>query len=118
MNESTRLIIILILILVIVIVLAFVLSIYFTKKALRDVIRSFREKNALNPETAKFAQELGIHPPRFIQFKALRDYKPSALLLLQQQNIVHQLDDGRLYLAESNLLGSELEKRIYDNYSR
>ena len=68
------------------------------------VIKIFRKHGALTPDKAKFVDELGLKPPSFIdRMMKLRDYKPKALQLLMQINVVQMTDDGRIYLVEQEL---------------
>ncbi len=89
---------------------AFVASNFLMKRAIRDVLKMFRAGQAFTPETAKFQDELGFKRRSFIQFKALRDYKPTALQILIRNNIVQVTEEGKVYLSEEALLATNLEK--------
>jgi hypothetical protein len=82
------------------------------KRALKSVIKSFRDFQALTPETAKMAFDLGFKRRGLLQIRGFRDYKPAALQFLQKQDIVLVTEDGRLYLSEQTLLTSGIESRL------
>lgn len=75
-----------------------------TRRAMGQVIRRFYEHGAINPQNAKTLDALGLRPPSFVEkISRPRDYKPSALKVLQQIGAIQITDEGRLYLAEENL---------------
>jgi hypothetical protein len=110
-NESTRVILILILAFLILIAVAFLMSNYLVRKAIREIIKAFRDNQALTPESAKTMDDLGFKRRSFLQIRALRDYKPSALQLLMRNNIILATEDGRFFLSEEQLSQTTLEKR-------
>jgi hypothetical protein len=110
-DQQTSAVILLILIMLLLIFVAFVASNMLMKRAIRDVLKMFRKGEAFSPETAKFQDEIGFKKRSFIQFKALRDYKPTALQLLISNNIVGVTEEGKVYLIEETLATSNLEKR-------
>jgi len=89
---------------------------WLVKRAAHQVIRIFRKHNAISAKNAKTLDELGLRPRGFLDrmFRG-RDYKPYALNALINAKIVHQTEDGRLYLSEDNLSTSNLSK--YTRYS-
>ncbi len=75
-----------------------------TRRAMHEVIRRFYEQQALAPEKARTLAELGLTPPSFVEKLAKpRDYKPTALKLLQQMDAVQMTQEGKLFLVEENL---------------
>ena len=93
-------------------VLAFVvIPRFLIRRAMRQVIRIFREHNATTNKSAKTADELGIKPKSLMEgmFRG-RDYKPSALNLLTNAGIIQDTEDGKLYLSEETLFTSGLER--------
>lgn len=112
MNESTSAIIILILIMLLLLAGAYFGTGFLVRRALRTVIKTFRDKMALTPDTAMTIEELGLQARSFFQFRGLRDYKPSALQFLIKQNIVQSTEEGKLFLSEQALLQSDIEQRI------
>ncbi len=75
-----------------------------TRRAMHQVIGRFYQQEALAPEKAKTLEELGLTPPSFVEKLAKpRDYKPTALRLLQQMEAVQMTQDGRLFLVEERL---------------
>jgi hypothetical protein len=111
-NDSTRAIIILVLVIILLLAVAFLGSNYMMRRAFKSVIKMFRYNNALTPATAKTADELGFKRKAFLQLKAFRDYKPTALQYLMRQEIIKVTDDGRLYLSEETLSQSPIERRL------
>lgn len=104
-----------ILLLIVIAVGAFVLVVYIqsflVKKAMRNVVARFRAKGATSPKTATSLYELGLEPPDFMHRTGrVRDYKPHALRLLVQQNVIRGTEDGRVYLSEDELRESTLKK--------
>ncbi|HEY78556.1 MAG TPA: hypothetical protein G4O09_05520 [Dehalococcoidia bacterium] len=81
------------------------------KRAVRQVIRIFRESNAVGIGSAKSLDELGLRPKGMLEgmFRG-RDYKQYALASLMRAEIVIMTKDGDYYLAEDKLLQSGLEK--------
>lgn len=87
------------------------LSRFLIKKAMRDVVSVFRKRGALTPKSAVTAQELGLVKGRFTdRMFRVRDYKPDALRLLAQANVVKMTEDGRLYLSEAELKDSAVKR--------
>ena len=86
------------------------MSRYFVKKAVRDVVLTFRERGALDAKRARTPQELGlVRPGVFDRMLKARDYKPDALRLLGRANIVQVTEDGRLFLSEKELENSNVK---------
>jgi len=111
-SESTRILILFILVIILLMVVAFWGQSLMMKRALKAVIKTFRDNQALTPETAKTTQELGIKGRSLLQLKAFRDYKPTALRFLQGQNILQITEEGKIYLSEETLYQSGIESRI------
>ena len=100
---------ILILAIIALFVLAFFISNWRTKRAVSQVIDVFRKANAVGIKNAKTAYELGLEPKRMYMRLGLRDFKPRALQILQQAEIVKMTGDGKLYLAEESLVSTRLK---------
>ena len=100
MNE----VLLIILMVIIGMVAMFVIPQWLTKRAIPQVIRIFREHNAIGIKNAKTIDELGLSPRGMIQqmFRR-RDYKQYALTALMRADIVQMTEDGRLYLSEEKL---------------
>jgi hypothetical protein len=111
-SEETRVILIFVLVVILMLTVAFYGSTMLMKKAVKDVIKNFRKKNALSETTAVEPIDLGFKRKSLFHFGTLRDYKPSALQLLQRQNIVNTTEDGKLYLLEDALMQSGLEEKV------
>ena len=87
----------------------FVIPQFMMKRAVRAVIRIFRDNHATGIKEAKTAEELGLQPKRLVErMMKPRDYKPRALQLLMSQEIVQMTEDGKLYLLEEKLDASRL----------
>jgi len=82
----------------------FVVPRFMLKRALKKVIKTFRDLNATDLKNAKTLEELGLKPRSLLDgmFK-LRDYRPYALDLLRKAEIVKVTEDGKLYLLEVRL---------------
>jgi hypothetical protein len=102
-SDSTRSLVLFILVILLLLVLAFAGSSFLMRRALKQVVKMFRDGGALSPETAKFAADLGIRQKGILEIRGLRDYKPSALQFLIRQEVVIVTDDGRVYLSEQKL---------------
>ena len=110
MDESTRALILLILVLLLLMALAFIGSQFLMKRAINTVIKGFRDRQALTPESAVTADELG-YKRKLFQMNGLRDYKPNALQLLMRTNIVQMTEEGKLYLSEEALSQTRLAQK-------
>ena len=104
--------IILIVVLVVLLLVAmFIVPQWRLRRAIRQVIRIFRECNAIGIKNAKTVDELGLRPRRMLEgmFKG-RDYRPYALRALRKAEIIQMTDEGRLYLSEDKLVASGLDR--------
>jgi len=104
-------IIIIVLLVVLVLLAFFVVPQWRLKRAIRQVIKIFREHNAIGNKNAKTIDELGLRPRGMMDgmFKG-RDYKPYALSSLRKAEIIQMTEEGKLYLSEDKLMASGLEK--------
>jgi len=78
---------------------------FLMKRAVSQVVESFRANHSLCSQGAKTAAELGLQPPNFWQrlYKP-RDYKPYALRMLIQRGAVRLSDnDDKMCLLEQKL---------------
>ena len=104
---------IVIIVLVIILMLAalFILPQWRLRRAVRQVIRIFREHNAIGIKNARTIDELGLRPRRMLEgmFKG-RDYKKYAVSALTKAEIILTTEDGRLYLSEDRLIASGLDR--------
>jgi hypothetical protein len=82
----------------------FVIPSFMTRRAVFKVVRIFCQAEALDARHARTPDELGLVPPAFFErMTKPRDYKPHALRLLKEANVVHATEDGKLYLAQREL---------------
>ena len=112
MNQPTSLLLTCILVIVLLLVLAYFGSSFLMKRALRSVIKIFRDHNALTFETAQFTQDLGLTRQNLLHSRGLRDYKPLAVQFLLRQDILLTTQDGKLFLSEEALARTNIENRI------
>jgi hypothetical protein len=91
----------------------FYLSRYLFRRAVRSVISLFRKEGATSPSTATTPEKLGIVQAGYFDraFK-LRDYRPYALRLLGEANIIRRTEDGTLYLSEEELERSPVRRSV------
>ena len=77
---------------------------WMAKRSMRKVVEIFIEKGASGIQNAMTVDELGLRPKSFLErIAGPRDWKPKALDLLIQSNVVLMTDDGKLYITESSL---------------
>jgi hypothetical protein len=81
------------------------------KRAIPQVIKMFREQNAVGIKNAKTEEELGFKQRTMLEGMFMpRDFKPHALTALIQAEIIQMTEDGKLYLSEDKLIDSGLYK--------
>jgi len=76
---------------------------FVVRRAINRVIQTFRKRNAVSLNNAKTINELGIKSRDSMLKLGFRDYKPYALKLLKDANIVRETEDGKLYLSEEDI---------------
>ena len=83
---------------------------YLVGKAIRQIVALFRERKATNPANATTMEELGVirGSPLDRMFK-MRDYRPNALRVLQQADIIRVTETGKVYLSEEALKNSRVK---------
>ena len=108
--------VILLLIIVVLIGLGVLLLRFMMNRALRQVIRTFREKGALGPESAKAGYELGLKSASETKLTdgmlKTRDYKPYVLDSLIQLDIIEMTEDGKYFLSEEKLQQSKIANMV------
>lgn len=102
------------LIIVITIAILIVLVIYIPRllvmSAMKKVIKTLKKQEAVNPQNAKTAEQLGIRQGAIWEnMFRMRDYRPQALYLLCETEIVLVTMDNRYYLSESQLAVSRFK---------
>jgi len=86
----------------------FVLPRMRIRRAVRQVVGIFERHSALDVRSAKTIDELGLRPPTFLEgMLRMRDFKPYALQILMNAEVVCQTDGGRLYLLKDKLPASD-----------
>jgi hypothetical protein len=77
---------------------------FLLRKAVRNVVSLFRRRGATSPTSATTLEQLGLVQKRGLEkVGRLRDYRPYALSLLTQANIIRATEGGTLYLSEETL---------------
>jgi hypothetical protein len=81
------------------------------RKATRDVVSLFRGRGATSPTNATTLEQLGIvRRSRLERLTRLRDYRPYAVRLLTNTNVVRTTEEGTMYLSEETLEHSPVKK--------
>lgn len=82
------------------------------KRAVNQVVAIFERNNALDARSAKTIDELRLRPPSFLEgMMRMRDFKPYALKILMDAEVVSQTDGGRLYLLQDKLAAINIDRR-------
>jgi hypothetical protein len=105
-----------VLIVLLIIILAilgfFVLPRIRIKRAVSQVVAIFERNSALDARSAKTIDELGLRPSTFLEgMLRLRDFKPYALQILMNTEVVRQTVGGRLYLSQDKLAAINIDIR-------
>ena len=83
----------------------------FIRRAIPSVIKVFRQNNAVGIKNARTINELGLKSQNIMdKMWKWRNYKPDALKILINVNIVQMSEDGKLYLSEENLAATKWNK--------
>jgi hypothetical protein len=86
-----------------------------TRRALFEVVDTFRAHRALSPGDAKTMEELGLRTINMLQgITGERDYRPRALEVLLEAGIAISDTDGKMYLSERALRRSKIAGRTWD----
>ena len=81
------------------------------RRAIPQVIRIFRDHNAIGIKNAKAAEELGLGPKGMIgQLFNRRDYKQYAVNTLIQVEIIQVTEDGKLFMSQEKLTEYGLDR--------
>jgi hypothetical protein len=90
----------------------FVLPRIRIRRAVNQVVAILERNNALDVRSAKTIDELGLRLPTFLDgMLRMRDFKPYALQILMQTEVVRQTDGGRLYLAQDRVPATDTGRR-------
>jgi len=77
---------------------------WMIKRNMSKVIQILQLEGAIGIQNAKTLEELGLVPKTMIQnMFGRRDWKPKALDLLIQTNVVLITEDGKLYITKESL---------------
>lgn len=106
----TNVLAVLLLIGVLIVVMIYVPR-FLLRKATRDVLSLFRRRGATNPTKATTLEQLGLVQGSHLErLTRLRDYRPYALRLLTQANVIRATEGGTLYLSEETLEHSPVKR--------
>jgi hypothetical protein len=101
---STTDLFILIILLVVLIVLAIFMPRFLIMNAMKRVIKTLIKNDALSPQNAQTAEQLGIRQGAiWDNMFRIRDYRPQALAMLVESEIIVNTIDGRYYLSKEKL---------------
>jgi hypothetical protein len=90
----------------------FVLPQIRIRRAIKQVVAIFERNSALDVRSAKTIDELRLRPRTFLEgMGRIRDFKPYALKILMDAEIVCQTDGGRLYLVQDKLAATNIDRR-------
>ena len=90
----------------------FVLPQMRLRRAIKQVVAIFERNNALDAMSARTIDELKLKPRTFLQgMGRIRDFKPYALKILMDAEVVCQTDGGRLYLGQDKLPAINIDRR-------
>lgn len=90
----------------------FVLPQIRLRRAIKQVMAIFERNNALDVRSARTIDELKLKPRSFLQgIGRIRDFKPYALKMLMDAEVVCQTDGGRLYLVQDKLAATNIDRR-------
>jgi hypothetical protein len=83
---------------------------FLYRRALKQVVKIFKQHKAFNVDSARTPNDLGLAQRSFISnMGRLRDYKPRALQLLMDYDVVRKTEDDRVYLVKEKLALYRLE---------
>jgi hypothetical protein len=109
MNATVLLIL---LIIVLAILGFFVLPQIRIRRAIKQVVAIFERNSALDLRSAKTIDELRLRPRTFLEgIGRIRDFKPYALQILMDAEVICQTDGGRLYLLQDKLAAINIDRR-------
>ena len=100
---------------IVIIVLMIVVAVYTSRllaaRAMRSVVAVFRQHGAVNAKKATTLRELGLVPRRsmFGGFFRTRDYRQTAMRILEQNGIIKPAEGQRYYLSEEALNNSRVK---------
>jgi hypothetical protein len=82
----------------------FTIPYMLTRRAAAKVVAIFRGNCAMDPQSAKTADELGLRPQTLLSsIVRRRDYKSNAFQLLLKADVIIKTSDDRVYLSEKGL---------------
>src|SRR4030042_5525878 len=82
------------------------------RRAIKQVVSIFERHNALDAMSAKPIDELKLRPQTFLEgIGRVRDFKPYALKILMDAEVVCQTDGGRVYILQDKLAVLNIDRR-------
>ena len=102
--------------LIFMIMLALIIYRYLLFRAIKEVIRIFREKEALSAHYAKTRQELGLAPKGIMEkLFTFRDYRENAFKMLLKLEIIRHTRGDKFFLSEKELVSSNIMEKLGDS---
>jgi hypothetical protein len=84
---------------------------FLLRRATRNVVSLFRGRDATSPATATTLVQLGLVQRKGLErLTRVRDYRPYAMRLLTNTNVVRTTEEGTMYLSEETLEHSPVKK--------
>ena len=104
--------VLLILLIILLAALGFLVLRLRMSRAVKQVVAIFERNNALDVRSARTIDELKLRPRTFLQgMGRMRDFKPYALKILMDAEVVCETDGGRLYLVQDKLTAANIDRR-------
>ena len=104
--------VLLILLIILLAALGFLVLRLRMSRAVKQVVAIFERSNALDVRSARTIDELKLRPRTFLQgMGRMRDFKPYALKILMDAEVVCETDGGRLYLVQDKLTAANIDRR-------
>ena len=95
---------------ILLLVALFIIPQLLMARAMKKVVKIFRENRAIDEKHAKTVEELNLQQKGMIdRMMKPRDYKPKALQYMIGAEMVRMTEEGKLYLVEEKLRGTKLE---------
>ncbi len=95
---------------ILLLIALFVIPQFLMARAMKKVVKIFREARATEPKNAKTVEELNLQQKGLIdRMMKPRDYKPRALQYMIGADMVRMTEEGKIYLVEESLRGTKLE---------
>ena len=106
-------ILVILLLIVIAVVSLFYIPRFMVRKAMKQIIRQLRGVGATSIKRAVTLEDIGIITKGIVgRMFSVRDYRPMAIRMLVQSNVLQETDSGKIFLSESTLADSPIQKFV------